>query len=58
MHKDLSQETWPPKHLPAKPTEGSGRQGGPAGSPHLQDVRQISPQALMEGQHRGTARTG
>lgn len=48
MHRDLSQETWPPKHLPAKPTEESDRREGPSRSPHPQDIRQIGLKVLTE----------
>lgn len=51
MHRDLSQDTWPPKHLPAKYTERSHRRG-PSGSPHPWDTRQIglsSPTGREQG---------
>lgn len=48
MHRDLSQETWPPKHLPAKPTEESDRWEGASRSPHQQDIRQIGLKVLTE----------
>lgn len=47
MHRDLSQDTWPPKHLGATPARS---QVGPSGSPYSWDIVGLAPEVLPEGE--------
>ena len=49
MHRDLSQETWPPKHLGQSPPGSQAGRGGPQGHLTRGTPGRVAPKGATRG---------